>query len=303
MLNQIPSLQPYTQKFLHIQYLSDNGLARIGVNDVYFAIYWVVLLVFVRAFLMEYAFRPFALYSGQIKSKKALIRFSEQAWSMFYYTTSFLFGVYLLVYQSDYLYSVKNVWVGWPHYELTVLMKSYYLIQFSSWLSQIYVLNVEERRKDHYQMFTHHIVTCLLVSGSYYYYYTRVGHLILVLMDVNDIFLAMAKILKYLGFSTACDATFGVFIISWIVLRHGLYNYITWSAAYEGPKLIIQQCYYDSNGEIVRCFTPAVHWTLISMLCILQVLALIWLYMIIRVVMKVLKGGSAEDTRSDDEDD
>ena len=68
-------------------------------------------------------------------------------------------------------------------------MKAYMLAQLAFWLQQILVINIEERRKDHWQMFTHHIITICLIYASYRYGHTRVGNLILVLMDVVDLFL------------------------------------------------------------------------------------------------------------------
>lgn len=68
-------------------------------------------------------------------------------------------------------------------------MKGYMLAQLAFWVQQILVINIEERRKDHWQMFSHHIVTISLIYGSYRYGHTRVGNLILVLMDVVDLFL------------------------------------------------------------------------------------------------------------------
>jgi hypothetical protein len=70
---------------------------------------------------------------------------------------------------------------------MTGLFKLYYLAQFGFWLQQILVINIEERRKDHWQMFTHHIITGLLLIGSYGYYQTKVGNVILCLMDVVDL--------------------------------------------------------------------------------------------------------------------
>jgi len=65
------------------------------------------------------------------------------------------------------------------------------LAQLGFWLQQLIVINIEERRKDHWQMFTHHIVTSVLIYASYRYGYTRVGNLILVLMDVSDLVLGV----------------------------------------------------------------------------------------------------------------
>jgi very-long-chain ceramide synthase len=75
---------------------------------------------------------------------------------------------------------------------MSPLMKWYYLLQFAFWLQQIIVVNIEERRKDHWQMFTHHIFTSALLLGSYGYYQTKVGNVILCLMDVGDILLAVS---------------------------------------------------------------------------------------------------------------
>lgn len=73
--------------------------------------------------------------------------------------------------------------------ELGGLFKWYYLVQFAFWLQQIFVINIEERRKDHYQMLAHHFITCSLMACSYVYHMTRVGNIILIMMDFVDILL------------------------------------------------------------------------------------------------------------------
>jgi acyl-CoA-dependent ceramide synthase len=69
------------------------------------------------------------------------------------------------------------------------LLKWYYLVQYAFWLQQILVVNIEERRKDYHQMLTHHIITCGLMFLSYGYHLTKVGNLILCIMDVGDLIL------------------------------------------------------------------------------------------------------------------
>ena len=88
----------------------------------------------------------------------------------------------------------RELWTGWPTREIDGTMKWYYLVQFSFWLQQIVIVNIEERRKDHWQMFTHHLVTCFLMFWSYGYHWTKAGNLILCLMDVVDVFLAVRSI-------------------------------------------------------------------------------------------------------------
>ena len=83
---------------------------------------------------------------------------------------------------------MKELWTDWPTRELPYITKFYILGQWSFWLQQVLVINIEERRKDYWQMLTHHVVTIGLISTSYAYHFTRIGNLILILMDVVDIF-------------------------------------------------------------------------------------------------------------------
>jgi acyl-CoA-dependent ceramide synthase len=78
------------------------------------------------------------------------------------------------------------------------LAKWYILVQYAFWLQQIMVINIEERRKDHWQMFAHHIVTTALIFTSYGYHQTKVANLILCIMDVVDIFLAVSVSVTFL---------------------------------------------------------------------------------------------------------
>ena len=95
--------------------------------------------------------------------------------------------------KSPYYLNLRELWTAWPDRELDWLMKFYILAQWSFWLQQIIVINIEERRKDHWQMLSHHFITCTLLSSCYGYHHTRVGHLILILMDVVDIFLPVSN--------------------------------------------------------------------------------------------------------------
>lgn len=155
---------------------------------------------------------------------------------------------------------------------MTGLLKWYYLVQFAFWLQQILVVNIEERRKDHWQMFTHHIITCALMLFSYGYYQTKVGNVILCLMDFVDIILPVsaiptpflslkilksltidsaqaAKLLKYAGFQTLCDIMFAVFIVSWFISRHIFYVAVCWSIYVDVPRIMHYGCYNANTGH------------------------------------------------------
>src|SRR5437588_11965491 len=97
------------------------------------------------------------------------------------------------MYNSKYWLALEYTWKGWPDREMDGQFKRYYLVQLAFWLQQIIVVNIEERRKDYAQMFTHHIFTSTLIFMSYGYYQMKVGNVILCTMDVVDIILPVSR--------------------------------------------------------------------------------------------------------------
>jgi acyl-CoA-dependent ceramide synthase len=117
---------------------------------------------------------------------------------MLYYAVYWTWGVALFVQNTPAFTATTttgrinelliSIWQDYPQLTLTSSMKFYYLTQTAFWVQQIFVINIEERRKDHWQMFTHHIVTIVLLVFSYSYRQMRAGNAILALMDIVDLF-------------------------------------------------------------------------------------------------------------------
>ncbi|KAK9478496.1 TLC domain-containing protein [Lipomyces japonicus] len=330
----IPKLRPLISKFVTLSHAVNDESYVKGPDDLYLVFTGVALFTFVRAFSMRYIFFPLAGAAG-IASSKARVRFAEQAWNCTYYPAFWCLGMYLM-YTSPYWLNTAELWIGYPHREMRPLFKWYYLFEIAFWLQQIFVINVEQRRKDHRQMFTHHIVTTILLGLSYDNCFTRVGNAILCLMDMADIALSAAKVLKYLGFQRLCDIMFGIFILTWIYSRHYLFIKLIFSVMFDCYNLVGYKCFLGAAVDAVDaiglenlpgdnnkksgvipflaasnissslteevCFTEFKHWAFIVLLWTLQVFALIWFYMIIKVAVKVVSGGDAEDSRSDSEE-
>ncbi|KAK6208097.1 Sphingosine N-acyltransferase lag1 [Pestalotiopsis sp. IQ-011] len=318
----MPKARPYTTRFFTLShYDADTGLYTTGPGDNYFIAFCIVLFTGLRAGCMENVLAPLAKLWG-ISKKKDMTRFAEQAWLLIYYLVFWPLGFYLY-YKSPYYLNLKELWMNWPIREVDGVMKAYMLAQWAFWLQQVLVIHIEERRKDHWQMLTHHFLTIGLIAASYAYHQTRVGHLILVLMDIVDLFFPLAKCLKYLGFTTACDITFGLFVVSWFLARHVAYLTVCWSIYADIPRFINLGCYSGSAKNLVGpfpapagfshllepfrdpagtvCFDKEIAGAFLVILLVLQVITISWFYLIARLVIRVLQGGNADDPRSDDE--
>ncbi|QPG76227.1 hypothetical protein FOA43_003613 [Brettanomyces nanus] len=288
------------KKFYVMRYYQvDTATYGRGLEDGYLMITMIVNLMLVRSFMIRFVFSQLANLLG-IHKYKAVQRFKEQGWSLTYYSCSWCFGFYLY-WKSDYFLNMRNVFAGWPDQNLSYGFKFFYLIETSCYIQQMIVLHIEEKRKDYLEMFFHHIITSILCLESYRTCFTRVGHVILLLMDIGDVFLSLAKVLKYCGFGRICDVVFILFMIIWIVLRHGVYNYVVYYIYSSALGVMENDCSKFSPGSNEICCTQGKLNSFVVLLTGLQIITCLWLYMIFRVAIKVIRGAPAEDVRSDDE--
>lgn len=117
--------------------------------------------------------------------------------------------------------------------------------------------------------------------------------------------------------------TFGLFVVSWFLARHVAYLAVCWSIYVDIPRYINLGCYRGLGKDLVGpfpapdglshllepfhdpagtvCFDEGIAGGFLTVLLVLQVITLSWFYLIVRLVIRVLKGGNADDPRSDDE--
>ncbi|KAF4969800.1 hypothetical protein FSARC_3025 [Fusarium sarcochroum] len=308
------------------QWLVNHQIGEYGVgfDDNYLVVVLIIVLTGLRDATMRFVLAPTAAAWGLNKDKS--IRFKEQAWMVIYYSTCWSSGMYIYA-TSPYWLNLREMWTNWPNREISGLMKAYMLAQLAFWLQQIVVIHIEKRRKDHWQMFSHHVITIALVYCSYRYGFTRVGNVVLILMDLNDLIFSTAKCLKYLRLQTLCDIMFGVFVVSWVLCRHVAFVMVCWSVYAHSLAITGTKCFSGSGKNIIGpepvpsnegfyymvepliystsriCYDYTIKTLFLSGLLFLEGLMVIWFIMIAKLVARVLRGENAEDTRSDNEEE
>jgi len=122
------------------------------------------------------------------------------------------------------------------------------------------------------------------------------GLSIYITMDISDFFLSLSKVLNYLE-SIFVTPVFLLFIGTWIYLRHYINLKILYSLIWEfkevGPYVL------DFAQQQYKCWIsrPIIFVLIFSLQC----LNLFWLFLIFRVLYRLLFLGVQKDERSESE--
>ncbi|XP_055976033.1 ceramide synthase 5 isoform X3 [Sorex fumeus] len=197
-----------------------------------------------------------------------LTKFCESMWRFTFYLCIFCYGI-------------RFLWLP-----LTNGLYYYYIMELAFYWSLMFSQFTDIKRKDFLIMFVHHLATIGLITFSYINNMVRVGTLVMCLHDVSDILLEAAKLANYAKYQRLCDALFVIFSVIFVVTRLGIY-----------PFWILNSTLFES-WEIIGPYPS--WWLFNGLLLVLQVLHIIWSYLIARIAFKALiRGKVSKDDRSD----
>lgn len=261
-------------------------------KDLYYSLLTAVLLMGFR-FLSECLFfKPLGrrLCSvGQRPAKESTVRkFSECLWRLSFYLAASIFGWLVVIWNKPYLYDTMHALYNYPDHPVKSDEWLYYNIELGFYISLAVTQVIDTKRKDFWQMFVHHIVTILLLVLSWLCNFHRLGCLVLAIHDVADVPLEGAKLAKYCNNQRLADLIFAIFAVAWIYTR-----------CYLLPTRIL---YYTSYKALdVLEFFPA-YYIFNGLLCLLQLLHIVWTVIIIRISLDALQNDGMRDIRSDSEE-
>ncbi|XP_052795327.1 ceramide synthase 3-like [Mya arenaria] len=166
----------------------------------------------------------------------------------------------------------------------------YYIVELGFYCSLLFTLFTDHKRKDFMEMTIHHLATVSLLYFSWLCNFVRIGSCVLIIHDIADPWLSLAKMGFYLKWDWLKDSAFRMFAILWFVTRTFIFPvWIIYSAA--------KEVFYVIDEPFV------VYYIFNAFLLILQVLSLLWSWSIAKIVYHILLDGKSEDIRSDNEDD
>ncbi|EDL86967.1 longevity assurance homolog 5 (S. cerevisiae) (predicted), isoform CRA_a [Rattus norvegicus] len=205
-----------------------------------------------------------------------LTKFCESMWRFTFYFCIFCYGVRFL-WSMPWLWDTRQCWYNYPYQPLSRELYYYYLTQLAFYWSLVFSQFIDVKRKDFLMMFMHHLIAVTLISFSYINNMVRVGAIILCLHDSADSLLEAAKLANYARQERLCNTLFVIFGAAFMVTRLGIF-----------PLWILNTTLFES-WEIIGPFPS--WWLFNGLLLILQMLHVIWSYLIARTAFKALVRG------------
>ncbi|XP_053564329.1 ceramide synthase 5 isoform X1 [Bombina bombina] len=205
-----------------------------------------------------------------------LTKFCESMWRLTFYLYIFSYGIRFL-WSTSWFWDTRQCWYNYPYQPLTPGLYYYYIKELAFYWSLMFSQFTDIKRKDFLIMFIHHLATVGLISFSYVNNMVRVGTLVMCLHDASDFLLEAAKLTNYAKYQRMCDAFFMFFGLVFVTTRLVVY-----------PLWILNTTMFES-WELIGPYPS--WWVFNGLLLILQVLHVIWSFLIIRIAYKALLRG------------
>lgn len=182
-----------------------------------------------------------------------------------------------------------HCWYDYPFHALDPAVWWHYMLEMAFYLSLLVTQFTDVRRKDFWEMFIHHIATLALLILSWSNHMHRMGSLVLIVHDLADHWMELAKLAKYAGYMKCCDISFVIFCLTWTYSRLGIFpSWIIYSTTSEAAQLVqMFPVYYIFN----------------FLMTLLLILHVIWFTFLVTIVVQVVMADkdNIEDARSGSE--
>lgn len=215
-------------------------------------------------------------------------RFCEACWRCAFYFCAFFGGV-IALYDKPWVYSLREVWAGFPKQSMLTSQYCYYFLEMGFYLSLVLRLAFDVKRKDFKEQVVHHIATLTLLAFSWVSNYIRIGTLVMAVHDSADILLEGGKIFNYANWPKTARSMFAVFTVLFMITRLVIFPFWLIHCTWVYP---------------VELFPPFFGYYFFNvMLVVLLFLHLYWAYLILLMLFKLIFSKLDGDDRSDEEED
>ena len=128
------------------------------------------------------------------------VKFVISAWKFTNFSVTSIIGLLLLSQEYQWMTTPELYFKGLEAQPMSDLLKIFYQVGYASYAYATCTVFIEPKQKDFLVMVLHHLTTLFLIHLSFMSGFFRIGAVILLLHEVSDPFMEIAKMFFYAGF-------------------------------------------------------------------------------------------------------
>ena len=165
-----------------------------GLKDIPAVFFYLLISVVMHAIIQEYLLDKVnkKLHLSKVKYNK----FNESGQLLAFYLVSLVWGGDLIMREN--LLNVASIWEGYPHNNMTFLLKFFFIIQISYWLHIFPELYFQKTKKEDMPPKIQYAVLYLgFIVASYVFRFTRLALVLMVIHYASEAMFHICRILAY----------------------------------------------------------------------------------------------------------
>lgn len=212
-------------------------------------------------------------------------KFLHSFWKCFTYVAFVAYGMYAVSFETSWLWRPAEYHKVFLKGTIPPLLFWYYALETSYYVFSLGLLYYEPKMKDRPQMTLHHLVTIALLVTSYVGRMLKFGVPIMLLHDLADPFMELAKMFLYCGNELGANFSLAVFTGTFMYTRNWVF-----------PRHIIWTIWSQSEANIYPFYRVT-----LSCLCTLAVLHVYWAGLILKIFYQnFVAGETTGDIREEE---
>jgi len=189
-----------------------------GLKDLPAIFFYLLIAIVMHQIIQEYLLDRVnrKLHLSKIKHTK----FNESGQLLSFYIVSLLWAGDIIMREN--LFSIRQLWEGYPHSQMTFMFKFFYIVQIAYWLHvfpELYFQKV--KREDMPARIQYATLYLLFIGGAYLFSYTRVALCLLILQYFTEVVFHTSRLLSYAEKTDVARPLYRIHDILFVLTRLG----------------------------------------------------------------------------------
>jgi len=188
-----------------------------GWKDICGIVFQLLCWVVVQAVIQEYVLDKINRKLHMSKTKTS--KFNDSGNMLPIFIASVGVGIDLII-KENLIPKIQEIWTGYPHTEMSFMLKLFFLLQIAYWIHMFPELYFMKARKEEIpEKLTHYSLYLVFISAAYVMNFTRIALVLLVVHYISQAVFHLSRIFHCAGKSEIAQNGFMLWSFLFVIAR------------------------------------------------------------------------------------